>query len=459
MKQRLQRDMPALFCASALGIVGAMTAFVAPSAAAEAPKASILGTPQQIAKEALALRLYASAPVQRELKALEDLYEKQPLAAMPGGRATLKAAAESMAMNAAHGAVNKDADRPVVLWGSNAAHKWHGLDVPRSGLVQDNPDNVYRSVPIDGAARYEIRGKVKSPGPTQETFVLYSVLPGSGKNGVKEHLEESGSVFLDKLPVARDGTFTITIDASPVQGRANHIQSQPDKHAGSLLIRDTLGDWAVQNPVHLEIRRISGPPMAPAPTEAQLADRAADLLATIGPYWMDWENKVFFSRPANTFSLNFARGTGWGFIKCGHYEIADDEALVVNVERRQAEYLGFQLADLWGPAVDYVNRNGSMTQAQARPNADGTYTYVTAVKDPGVYNWLDPSGLAAGTFCSRWQKLPAGVSAEDAVKSVKVVKLQDLKGALPPETVWVSPEQRKAQLTQRTAAYARRLSE
>ena len=35
------------------------------------------------------------------------------------------------------------------------------------------------------------------------------------------------------------------------------------------------------------------------------------------------------------------------------------------------------------------------------PNADGTYTYVIAARDPGVHNWIDTDGLREGILTLR----------------------------------------------------------
>ena len=418
---------------------------------------STLGTKVQIEKEAMALRLLASEPVQRELHKLEALYLSDPVAAMPGGRKTARAAAEAMAMNAVMAAVNKDVDRPAITWGACAGHSWHGLSVPRSGIAIDNPDNVHRSIPIGGAAKYEISGKINFPRPAQETFILYASRSMSTEEGVRENLEEAGMVSIDNLSIGADGIFSITVDSSPADGRANHLQIPPGVERGNILVRDALSNWAVQNPSQLEVRRVSGPTVLPALDEEALAALAAEHMLKTGHYWLAWHQRVFFTREVNTFTLNFARVSGWGFARAGYFRIADDEALVMTLERRDAAYLSLQVADLWGPTVSYIERNGNLNQAQARPDADGAYTYVIAVDDPGVHNWLDPSGLSSGTFCARWQGLPPGVSAEDAVRTVKTVKLRDLKDALPPGATWVTPEQRTAQLAERAATYARRL--
>jgi hypothetical protein len=312
-------------------------------------------------------------------------------------------------------------------------------------------------VPIDGAASYEIRGRVIHPAPAQQTFVLYSTLPGTDEGGVKEHLEEAASVWLEKIPLKPDGTFVITVDSSAAAGRSNHLQTSPTSRQSHILIRDTLSDWTTENPVHLSIERLSGPPVRPAASEADITAAAATQLLTTGKYWLAWEHRVFFSRPVNDFCLNFGRGAGWGSTKAGHFRLTDDEALVATVERRGAAYFSFQVADPWGPAVNYVDRTGSLNQNQAHPNDDGSYTVVIAAQDPGVHNWLDSGGLPAGTFQVRWQQLPEGFSDEGSVKALKVVKLANLKSELPPNTRWLTPEARREQWTQRAHSYERRL--
>jgi hypothetical protein len=420
---------------------------------------SILGNREQIAREAQALRVFASPPVQKALGELERIYAKDPVFNMPMAPETLKAAAAAMAMSGSIGAVNKDVDRPVVMWGTNAARRWHGLDVPRAGIILDNPDNVYRSVPIDGAASYVIRGRVHPPAPAQQTFVLYSKLPGTDREGVKEHLEEAGSVWLERVPLAADGSFTVTVDNSPADGRNNHLQTDPAARAGHILIRDTLSDWFHQNPVELSIERTGGPPVRPAASDEEIAEAAAAQIVTTGSYWLAWEHRVFFSRPVNTYCLNFIRGAGWGSTKAGHFLLADDEALVTTVERRGANYFSIQAADPWGPAVNYVDRNGSLnqTQAVADDEAGNAYTFVIGPRDPGVWNWLDTEGLPAGAFQVRWQQLPEGFTDEGSVRTLKVVKLADLKRELPAGTRWVTPEERQAQWAERAKSYRRRL--
>ena len=106
--------------------------------------------------------------------------------------------------------------------------------------------------------------------------------------------------------------------------------------------------------------------------------------------------------------------------------------------------------------MESVCANGSLNNRQAEANSDGSYTYVIALKDPGVPNWLDTGGLHDGEFLIRWQDLPESFRA-CAVRRVERLPLTDLQQLIPTGTRHVMPEERKAQLLARTQAYANRL--
>lgn len=421
---------------------------------------SVLGTPDQIEADRKTLAIYNSPEVRAAIDELAAWYAKDPVADHPDARSTLRRAAEAMAMAQSHGVVAADPDRPAALWGTTGPHSWGDLALPVAGVMIDNPDNIYRSIPIDGAASYVIEGRVIHPAPVQLTLVLHNEKSGASRDQqVKSQQVENGAVSLDTIPVARDGTFTVTVDASPVNGRTNHLQSDPAVRDASILVRDTIPDWSRQNPVQLNVRRIAGPPVRPPRSQAELAARAAALTGGVGRYFLTWAKERFYSGPPNTFPHGFDRASGWGFVKCGWYRLDPAEALVVTLDRRSAAYLGFQLSDAWGQGqtTEYLANLGSLSGDQARANADGSYTFVISASDPGVHNWLDTAGLRVGTYCARWQALPEGVTSAGVVRAMQVVRLADLDAALPAGTVRVTPQQREAQIAQRRRDYARRL--
>jgi hypothetical protein len=430
----------------------------APQHAQAAPAhAGVLGTPSQIAFEKQVLRVVKSPAMQAEIQRVEALYAADPQGATPTGKATIKRAAESIAAVAAQYAVGEDTDRPGVFWVVNAPHDWFGVQSPRSGYGIENPDNVYRNLMVDGAARYEIHGRVTQPAPAEQHFELRDSIPGTGAMG-PEGGKQLATLSNDHLQIAADGTFTITLDSSPANGRANHMQ-MPSEGKLLLIVRDLFTDWQTQNPVALDVRRVGGPAIRPLRPDREVAQRAAVLLSQLAPYWLNYFNQYTYTGQPNRIKQVRLRPGGRGMSSGGYFDLKADEALVVTLDAVGAKSLGIQITDPWGVAYEYADRTSSLNNAQAKPNADGTYTFVISQKDPGVFNWLDPEGHSAGLFAIRWQSVPEGAKPETAVRDTAVVPLARLHEALPAGTRFVTPAERQAQQAERAASYARRLGD
>ena len=456
MSRRKLAFFLALGVQTALSGAGIGVALARAPAVSPAP-AGVLATASQLEFERRVLRIVESAPMRAEIARVEALYAADPQGSTPTGKATIKRAAHSIAMAAAQYIASGDTDRPAAVWGVNAPHRWFGIDVPRSGFGIDNPDNVYRKIKLDGAARYEIYGRIKQPGPVELHFEMRDSIPGTGGMAA-EGGQQLSTLRLDQMEVARDGSFTISVDSQPAGGRANHLQI-PAQGKYLVIVRDLLTDWATQNPVALSVKRLDGPAIQPPATDEELIQGTVKLLAQIAPYWVAYDNKYVFTRPVNQFITPRVRPGGRGMSTSTHFRLAPDEAWVFTVDGRGAASLGVQLADPWGVAYEYAERSSSLNNAQARPNADGPYSFVVSRQDPGVYNWLDPEDHDAGIIAIRWQSLPAGATPENAIRNVAVVPLANLRAALPPETTFLSPQERKAQRSERAASHARRLGE
>lgn len=267
------------------------------------------------------------------------------------------------------------------------------------------------------------------------------------------------SVLIDTdIQTKPDGSFTLAVGPDETNGRANYIQTGPAAHF--LLIRDTIADWGTETPYHLDVRRLEGAAAAPV-TDSILAQRAAALIQNELPQIARSKATWFFSQPANTVAPPFVREGGrWGISAGGHFQLKDDEALVLTVDSLGAKYVAVQLANSWLGSLDYIHHPASLNIAQSTENPDGSYTFVIAAHDPGVRNWLDTTGLHEGSIFIRWQKLPQPLNpAGNAVRKTKVVKLSDLANALPPGVQKVTPKERKKLLAGRAAAYEKRFSE
>ena len=427
----------------------------AAATAQPAPTSSVttLATPDQRAVETQAIKVFASPAVQQQITASKRLFLASPVASSDESKASVDRAVKEFAFAAVLDAVNGDPARPKVVWAFAAPRKWLGHSVPGSRWGIDNPDNVYRFVPIDGASRYELTIHPSSPGPVQFSFIVYDSFVGEG--GRQDNLDTPVASLRDQdVKANADGSFTISIDSGPANGRANHLQTS--SQAKVLLIRNTFSDWGVQNPQAASIRRIDGP-SSPAPNEQQITVRAVELIEAGTQTLLGWETKGFASKAApNTIATPFARGGGWGFAANGNFRVGSDEALVVTLDSAGARYVGFDLTDPWLVSRDHIGGTGSLNNHQVQANADGTFTYLVAPEDPGFANWVDTGGLHEGKLLIRWQVLPASAKADGAVREVKLVKVADLKASLPVGFKVVSPVQRQALRAARAKDYAHR---
>jgi hypothetical protein len=236
------------------------------------------------------------------------------------------------------------------------------------------------------------------------------------------------------------------------------LQVERDLPGLHLMIRDSLADWDSELPIELTIERVGGEPAAPPRSDAAMIDHAAHILRSYVPYWLNWFESYVHAKPLNEVVMPWKRITGWGMTQQGRFALGEGEAWVLTLDPLGARFFDLQISDPWTKAVEYVERTGSFNGTQADANPDGTITLVASPVDPGVYNWLDTSGLSSGTFQVRWQGLPDSVtSGEGAVRKVEVVQLADLASHLPGTMRKVDAEGRAAQLTERQKSYANRL--
>jgi hypothetical protein len=411
---------------------------------------------EQFSLERHALRILAMPQVQEHKKLVEELYQKNWLGKTREGRATCENAATALALFAAQFAVVDDPTRPRFIWNFTMPHAWHGLAIPNTAWGVSNPDNFVRWLVVDGASRYEISGQRTGHGPAQQTFLVYSSVPGTSVQNM-EGATITAALENREIEFASDGSFTITVGPEPGRRETNHLQTAADTRV--LIIRDTLGDWATQFPNRLRVRRIAGPPAPPPKSDEQLADEAAALLSVQASYWLKFWQDENFDKAPNVVPPLTGRSGGWGYLTTNWFQLNDDEALVMTLDSLTASYLAIQIADPWSITPDYVEHTSGLNRSQSKQNKDGTYTFVISPQDPGVWNWIDTVGFHLGHFTIRWQQLAnPSHPVDQAVRQATVVKTNQLPKTLPPETIWIDATERKAQQAERAACYALRLA-
>lgn len=345
-------------------------------------------------------------------------------------------------------ALNGDSNYPKVLGhGYGPPHKWMGMDVLgcRGLGTAENPDNHYSFIPLDCHARFELHGKVQDPAIGDVNFWLTSNLSQSSN---------VAGLMWDDVVINDDGTFVITIDSNPANGRHNHLQTTPDTLR--LFIRDSRTDWR-QIPNAYRIRRLDPPTREPLSQDERLRMAKRFIIDDVATnFW--FRQMVGFLEP-NTIQGPDNTGEIGGMVTQkilrGRLDMEDDEAYVLTLHPGGSEYWVLVLYDWWLMSGDFWNRTSSLNTDQSVPNADGTYTYVFSIRDPGVHNWMDTEGLHHSLFMNRFQKLPQtadGAGGEPWSKG-RLVKLDDLRDVLPAETKWLSPDERRAQLDERLAHF------
>jgi len=345
--------------------------------------------------------------------------------------------------------LNQDPLYPRVVTITRLAHTLAGRRVPGSRWGLDNPDSVYRVIPISGAQRYRIHGRVPERRLTENYFTLWD--PQMNTVDVLDG---------KKLVVGPDRRFAIDVDCEPAAGRPNHVRSSPAAH--EFYIRDVMLDWERDRANELSIERLGPPPERPPESPAQQLERAASYMWK----WVkssDRWNAQTAGRPANKLEFVIDRQTDGALRNqvyiLGDFRLSDDEALVIDVELGGAQYFICPVTNVWGTTNDIVNRTGSLNKAQSVANADGSYTYVVSAFDPGVHNWVDTCGTHEGILTLRWAEFPEGRPGPGLRAQSRLVRRERLRAELPPGTRWLTGEQRARQLARRAASYAWRLAE
>jgi hypothetical protein len=367
----------------------------------------------------------------------------------PDMRSCFEAAFREVMFSAAVWSLNQDPLRPRVICITRLAHRVGDLEIPGSRWGIDNPDSIYRVIPISGDERYRIRGRVGKRRMTENYFTLWD-----------EKMTTVDVLSGHDLVLDSDRSFTISVDSDPAGDRPNHVQSSPEAH--EFYIRDVMLDWEKDEPNQLEIERLGGPPSKPPLSDDEQAELTAGFMLRFSEFTQKLGRGMTAS-PANHFALAYSADKGGALRKQvyigGNFRLDEDEAMVIDVNDGGAAYFVVPTGNIWGTTFEIVDRTSSLNKAQSIPNQDGTYTYVLSRRDPGIHNWIDPCDMGEGILTLRMAEFPDGRPNDDLSAKSRVVPFSKLREALPAETKWLSADERRQQQVERAAAYRRRLPE
>ncbi|KAJ5747364.1 uncharacterized protein N7511_009060 [Penicillium nucicola] len=435
-----------------LSIVATIAAITGSASATTGNGGNPLATQDQRELDALAIEINEDngfVVLKAEAKAAYKTAHGSPLS--DEASSSLDAAIDELAFSAIQKAVNTDVYHPKVYWYDSAPRNWFGLDVPGGRYSYDNPDCIYRTIPISSSLSYIVTGYRHTPGPADVTFSLIS--DPNSQNTV-------ASLAGSDLVVNGDGSYTITINSSSVDGTANHIQSTSS--AKQLLIRNNLGDWVTEKPDSLSVTLVDdNSSHANITTAAIVLSAWGNLQESVVDYGVGALGLKTYINPVNTFSTPSQSST-LGTLTSqassfGHFNLSTDEALVATLTTGPSSYFVFPVTNPWSITLDPGTSQDSLNNVQAVANANGTYTFVVALTDPGVYNWVNTTGLHEGTIMVRWQGLPTSSSTNTVTIDSQVVPLAELASVLPIGTRYVTSKERASQLSQRTAGFSQRI--
>lgn len=410
-----------------------------------------LATEDQRALDQLATHIYQTYPFTSLRKKAKDVYTKaykKPLT--KEAESVLQSAIDELVFSSIQKAVNDDPYHPKIGWVQAGPREWYGLTLPGGRYAYDNSDNIYRAIPIDGKLRYVIHG------------IRHSLLADASFSLIDDinSLKSIATLTNEELVLNSDGTYDITIDNQPANGRINHIQSK--RKARQLVIRNNLGDW--QNiPDSLTVELLDNNIGHSPRSEALVVARAAEILRIcIFDYGFGALGIKTKALLVNTLSKPKPSATLGGLVtqmaSYGHFELDDTQALVLTLDTAGAHYFVIPETGPWMISLDPGNCQSSLNNMQSIANADGKYRFVISRKDPNVYNWISSCDLHEGTIMVRWQVLPDKLVNVPPVQT-EVIPLTDLAIVLPSDTRWITPLERQQLQSARLDGYQKRSAE
>jgi hypothetical protein len=307
-----------------------------------------------------------------------------------------------------------------------------------------NPDYIYNYTAIDPDGTYRISG---FRGTTR--FTEFS----QTHRRVFHQLEDARNPKpltndLDQLQLGPNGEFSVILSPERPEGHeGDWWQLGPDTQ--SIIVRRCSTAWRNEIDSRIAIERLD-----PVETDtwSDVSRRWSELpqwIVGMVKFMTDLVKWYRENHPTNGLELSKkvtqVGGLPNQFYYDGIYQIDDDEALVVEVRiPSPCYYWQILVADDRFCTVDWLNRQSSLNDKQARLDADGMLRVVVSKQDPGVPNWLDKEDNKSGILQMRFNRAKEAPPAK-----VTRVKLADVRQHLPADTPVVTPEERKRILSAR----------
>ncbi|HEY6787475.1 MAG TPA: hypothetical protein VI365_09195 [Trebonia sp.] len=332
---------------------------------------------------------------------------------------------------------------------------------PYTKMGLDNPDTLYFHAYVRDDAEYVITG---TRGTTAD--LSFQVLKG---DYTPVDVPDSLTAFDDRaIEIGANGDFEFRFGpASKERGKAGPGYFTLGPGSAMLAVREVYSDWATERRGTIRIHRaghagLAPPARADTATAAKRYAVAGKLLLSRLRTFLAFPQWFYLNEPVNTLTppRRTPGGLATQFSSVGHYDLAEDEVMIVTVPaaaKDVAPYQGIQLGSMWYISLDYISHQTSLTADQARIDPDGQMRFVISERDPGVANWLERTGHSRGYVQLRWQRLARDLAAEDGPE-VAVVPFSELGQRLPfYDSARVTPQEWQARIAARQAAISNRM--
>lgn len=374
-----------------------------------------------------------------ELREAGELIFRDTTPANPVTRATgLRLLARNISLGLQFELENSDPRFPQLMHYFDPVRKQGG----------DNADALYQGAPINGSDTFKISGNRGSAAFFAVTVLETGETPWGGA--------VVGTLLGDDLEVDEHGNFELYLSPEPQPG--NWIKTSPDSYR--VTFRQFFNDWENERRMEARIERL-GPPAAP---EDFTPDKARDGLLGAAK-WVAWSTQ-FWADKIDLWKARRNEFVSYGeledkkidFTPAGtpliaYWHVPRDEALIIRVTPpKNCTYWNCEFGNYWWETMDYRQRITSINGHYAHYEEDGSLLVIISHADPGVGNWMDPSGHEDGYITFRW--MGAEEVPRPVCEQVPISGIEALKGG----NTGVSVQSRGEGLRQRANGVARRFS-
>lgn len=358
----------------------------------------------------------------------------------------------------------------------------------------ENSDAIYFYSPIDGAKTYRVTGRAEDCRhwkgqprlegvPVAPQYLIFEVSGGpmAGDTGNLMELQPGGRTgfgTLDSsdLRVDDEGRFELVLGPERPAGYAGDFictrkpPSRKNPEGGDRLAtyvsgRQLFYDWEHEEPIQLTIECLD---TAGAHPEPITAEKAADTLRRMGGiirgqmrFWLEFYDVVLncnqthehdgrpYFMPINAYntpnaaSADTGGGMSTNIYAGGIYDLGEEEALYIEATfTGDPVYTSMHLGNMWGESPDYANHQSSLNRHQMHIGEDGKQRWVVAHRDPGVFNWIDTTGLPKGYLSHRWAYSELPPKEDWPTITCRVIRFDEIDDVFPGDQPRVTPTER-----------------